>query len=36
MASVFDTSRIEWLEELKLKDKIASRSIYDTELISSY
>ena len=36
MASVFDTSRIEWLEELKIKRyKIASRSIYDTELISA-
>ena len=34
MASVFDTKRIEWLEDIGVKRyKIASRSIYDEELI---
>lgn len=35
LASVFDTKRIDWLEEVGVKRyKIASRSIYDKELIS--
>ena len=35
MASVFDTARVDWLEELGVKRyKIASRSIYDTNLIA--
>ena len=36
MASVFDTERIEWCEDLRVKRyKIASRSIHDKELISA-
>ncbi len=36
MASVFDVERIHWLEELGVKRyKIASRSIYDQELITA-
>lgn len=35
MASVFDTERIEWLEAIEVKRyKIASRSIFDTDLIT--
>lgn len=35
LASVFDTKRIDWLEEVGVKRyKIASRSIYDKDLIS--
>jgi len=34
MASAFDTERLNWLEEIKVKEhKLASRSIYDKELI---
>lgn len=34
MASVFDLSRVEWLEELGVRrHKVASRSIYDNQLI---
>ena len=36
MASAFDVERVAWLEELGVKrHKIASRSIYDTELIAA-
>ena len=36
MASVFDTTRIGWLEELGVfRYKIASRSIYDQDIIES-
>jgi len=36
MASVFDTERVGWLEELEVKHyKIASRSIYDSPLIEA-
>jgi len=36
MASVFDTERVKWCEEIGVKRyKIASRSIYDTELIKA-
>jgi len=36
MASVFDTERIQWLEEIGVKrHKIASRSIHDTTLINA-
>ena len=36
MASVFDTTIINWLEDVKVKRyKIASRSIYDNDLINS-
>ena len=36
MASVFDTERIQWLEEVKVKRyKIASRSIHDRDLINA-
>ena len=36
MASAFDTERVEWLEKLGVKrHKIASRNIYDKELIRS-
>lgn len=36
MASVFDTERVEWCQEIGMKRyKIASRSIYDEELINA-
>lgn len=36
MASAFDVERVGWLEKLRVKrHKIASRSIYDTELIKT-
>ncbi len=36
MASVFDTERVQWLEEVGVQRyKIASRSVHDTELIAA-